>query len=284
MRGDTPAGGGLMVCLLWWLLSLHMILECQPSYFKHEYVWWMEGYVLQALMQHPWRAKVEVWKQQSSRWLVSIPSLLNFGGASALCLSCHCCSPVTAVLWRLLVPELTFIGVWRLLFLLLFFSPCINLVSFNLIASFSDRLSQEQCKWALKCGDLVYICRLIAWVAQTSRAGTCLLALRSAFDFRPDATCRRRFPDGEWGCDALLGQWSALDDSDLNSSGWVPYTLTASTETVTWCKAIWIHSSLGDLAQPFPREAPAFTSVCLCPCCMATFIHSECTCSRLPEM
>lgn len=120
MRGDTPAGGGLMVCLLWWLLSLHMILECQPSYFKQEYVWWMEGYVLQALMQHPWRAKVEVWKQQSSRWLVSIPSLLNFGGASALCLSCHCCSPVTAVLWRLLVPELTLIGVWRLHFFFFF--------------------------------------------------------------------------------------------------------------------------------------------------------------------
>lgn len=110
-------------------------------------------------------------------------------------------APLTAVLQRVLVPELPLAWVFdAFTFCSFFFSLCINLVSFNLIASFSDRLSQEQCKWALKCGDLVYICQLIAWVAQTSRAGTCLLAFRSTFDFRPDAACRRWAPDGGGGC------------------------------------------------------------------------------------
>lgn len=142
-------------------------------------------------------------KATSNTWmLVSIPSA-EFGGVvsmppslllqpwwclssdGCLCQNCHLPGCSTASFF---------------LFLPFFPPACINLVSFNLITFFPDRLSQEQCKWALKHGDLVYICQLIAWVAQTSRAGTCLFALRFTFDFRSDAVPRRRFPDGEQGC------------------------------------------------------------------------------------
>lgn len=130
------------------------------------------------------------------------------------------------------------------------FSP--HLVGFNLIASFSDRLSQEQCKWALKCGDLVYICQLIAWVAQTSRAGTCLLVLRYIFDFRPNAACRGWAPD-RGGC-ALC---------------WAGFVLCCkhSKEAVAQCKAAWICSLLGELTQASPSEAPASLPTCLALLC-----------------
>lgn len=161
-----------------------------------------------------------------------------------------------------------------------FFPPtCINLVAFNLIASFSDRLSQEQCKWALKCGDLVYICQLIAWVAQTSRAGTCLLVLRSLIS-NPVLHVEAELLIEE---EVLFGQHLALGESDLNSLEWVCITLQTLI-TVAQCRAAWICLLRGELTQASPSDVPAFLPICLSLLC--DHMHLYCTCmdSLLPEI
>ena len=79
---------------------------------------------------------------------VSIPSLLTLPGEQ-LCASLAAAEArLTAVLQRMLVPELPLAWVFDgFAFCSFYFPPTrITLVSFNLIASFSDRLSQEQCK------------------------------------------------------------------------------------------------------------------------------------------
>lgn len=231
----------LQVCLLCWLLSLHMVLEWQLSHLEQEHSWWMEGYVLYTHMPtyiiheeqklntassksaelctqsgsccQGWMAawagdaaaplqaaaSCRGWGQHSNDCVCEHPLSADSEGrwsGAAMCLphSCwspsDCCPPKAAC-----ARAATCLSVPQICFLFYFFPSCINLVNINLIASFSDRLSQKQCKWALKCGDLAYICQLIAQVAQTSRDGTCLLALRSTFDFRPNVTYRRWPPD-----------------------------------------------------------------------------------------
>lgn len=58
-------------------------------------------------------------------------------------------------------------------------------------------------------------------MAQTCRAGTCLVALRSTFDFRPDDELLMEEED------ELFRPHLAVGDSDLDSSDWVPFTLQA---------------------------------------------------------
>lgn len=170
----------------------------------------------------------------------------------------------------------------RFAFCSLFSPPRINLVGFNLIASFSDRLSQEQCKWALKCGDLVYICQLIAWVAQTSRAGTCLLVLRSIFDFRCDAACRSWAPD-RGGCALWAVSCSRWEWSEFLGLG-LFYAANTDHRGCAQCKAAWICSLLDELTPSLPSEAPALLPICLSLLC--DHMHPQCTCmdSLLPEI
>lgn len=64
--------------------------------------------------------------------------------------------------------------------------------------------------------------------------------------------------------EVLFAQCLALGESDLNSLGWVCFTLqTLITEAVAQCKAAWICSLLGELAQASPSEAPASLPICL---------------------
>lgn len=202
------------------------------------------------------------------------PLPADFGsGEKQLCASLLAAMALLiALLQRMLMPVLPLSqGVWQIRFLFSFLppAPCINLVGFNLIASFSDRLSQEQCKWALKCGDLVYICQLIAWVAQTSRAGTWLLMLRSLIS-DPMLHVEAELLIEE---DVLFGQHLALGESDLNSLDWVCFMLqTLITEAVAQCKAAWICSLRGELTQASPVKpqpscpsaCPCYVTICIC--------------------
>lgn len=250
----------------WTLQGAEDQLSCAHSLAHTAEGGWQLGLAVQQLscqqQQHP-PTKAAGAFQCSSLW-VSPPCWLWRWGKHLWASLLAAIALLTAVLQRMLMPVLPLSqGVRQIRFLFSSLpTPCINLVGFNLIASFSDRLSQEQCKWALKCGDLVYICQLIAWVAQTSRAGTCLLVLRSIFDFRPDAACRSWDPTEE---DVLFGQCLALGESDLKSLGWVSFTLI--TEAVAQCKAAWICSLLGELTQASPSEVPAFLPICLALLC-----------------
>lgn len=200
--------------------------------------------------------------------------LLNLGGSSP-CLPHCCCSPTDVCLLMVArARTATRPGVPRHNFFSssFFFPPlCINLVSFNLITFFSDRLSQEQCKWALKRGDLVYICQLIAWVAQTTRAGTCLFALRFTFDFRSDAVPRRRSPDREQGCSPWAVfcpwlQWSQflrLDRFYTFGTEHRSCVLMQSSVRSVSLLACWLSLHL-------------LHSLCLC--CVAACICSACAC------
>lgn len=221
--------------------------------------------------------------QCSSLWASPLCWLWRWGKA-ALCLSPGCYSPADCSPARdAHASAATLLGcLTDSLFVLFSFPPtCINLVGFNLIASFSDRLSQEQCKWALKCGDLVYICQLIAWVAQTSRAGTCLLVLRSLIS-DPMLHVEAELLMEE---DVFFGQHLVLGESGLNSLDWVCITLqTPITEAVAQCRAAWICSLRGELTQASPSEVPAFFPICLSLLC--DHMHLYCTCmdSLLPEI
>lgn len=302
----------LHVHWLWWLLSLHVVLEWGPSYLEQECS--LESCIFKTLMPRSiihdeqklnsarGRGSAELCTQpdscgwgvdgslgwQCSSWTASsslpprLPATFQWAsppcwlwkwGETALCLSPGCyspadCSPAKDA--HASAPTLPGCLTDSLFVLFSFPPPCINLVGFNLIASFSDRLSQEQCKWALKCGDLVYICQLIAWVAQTSRAGTWLLMLRSLIsDLMLHVEAELLIEE-----DVLFGQHLALGESDLNSLDWVCFMLqTLITEAVAQCKAAWICSLRGELTQASPvKPQPSFPSAC--PCYVTIYICS----------
>lgn len=200
MRGTSQLPD-LQVCLLSWLLSLHVSLKWQPSHLGGLHL-----LDVHAHMHHPQRAEAGVCEWQWISWVihtnwimlpragwslgywcsgsaassslpprlpapvfvtVRIPSADFDGRRQQVCPSLMAAEvPVSAVLQRMIMPELplawVFDGFKSCFF---FFFSVRKSCQLQVIASFSDRLSQEQCKWALKCGDLVYICQLIAWVA-----------------------------------------------------------------------------------------------------------------------
>lgn len=169
MRGTSQLPD-LQVCLLSWLLSLHMILKWQPSY--------LEGLRLldaHAHLHHPWRAEAGLCECQWISWVIHTDWIMfpRAGGSlGCWCSSsaassslppgcqhhssaCGCEDPLCWLWWQgaaaLSLPHgcwspsdccppkdaharaATYLGFRQIQFLYLFFSfnPYVNLVSFN---------------------------------------------------------------------------------------------------------------------------------------------------------